>query len=388
MPSNQTEGNNGRSRLLRSATIAATSALVISITVIGAAGVRVVLNGLFDGRWRADWSLIFVISGCLGAFWFLVQVPYIYFKLGRYETVEEAVAEPPSQADQHATPLSGFVAMEYFCLILNRTFVVFVAPEGLYGWRAEGPVTASRAMYFELYVLMLRDPELMRNHEAVKRLAKLPGGFFIPRRDIIAVDVDYRQKWGMGPIPHSGRIRLRTASGDTRKFILLGSVDPDAIQRNILSGGAPKAQAPHQSIVPLPDVSKYSKKLWVPLFLFFVALALYFAFGFIDIWKSSNWALILAALLIIGSPIFLLLEFVVQKITFTETEILQTTRLGKVIRYDYSAVRDYSGSRDAFLTLQFRDGRVLKLYAWQGDPRTILSILQSKTNLAATAEVS
>ena len=31
--------------------------------------------------------------------------------------------------------------MEYYRLILNRTFVVFITPEGLYGWKAEGPAS-------------------------------------------------------------------------------------------------------------------------------------------------------------------------------------------------------------------------------------------------------
>jgi hypothetical protein len=126
--------------------------------------------------------------------------------------------------------------MEYFALILNRTFVVFIAPEGLYGYKAIGPVTTAAPLFFEPLVDMLKDPELMHDKEAVKQLSELKGGFFIPRSDIAAVEVIPTQKWGMGPIPHSGRIRVSLSSGQSREFILLGIVDGEAVRQRILSG--------------------------------------------------------------------------------------------------------------------------------------------------------
>ncbi len=109
--------------------------------------------------------------------------------------------------------------------------------EGLYGWKAEGIVTASRPMYFQPYADMLEDPELMRDREAIRRLSQLKGGFFIPRSDVVAADVIYAHKWGMAGIPHSGRVRLRMASAKSREFILLGSVSVDSIQQRILMPG-------------------------------------------------------------------------------------------------------------------------------------------------------
>ena len=79
--------------------------------------------------------------------------------------------------------------MEYYGLILNRTFVVFIAPEGLCGWKAEGPVGSANPAYFEPYADMPKDPELMQNREAVRKLSRLRGGFFIPRSDIVAADM-------------------------------------------------------------------------------------------------------------------------------------------------------------------------------------------------------
>jgi hypothetical protein len=130
--------------------------------------------------------------------------------------------------------------MEYYDLILNRTYVVFVAPEGLYGWKAEGAVTAGQPMYFAPYSEMLKDSDLMNNRRAIKKLSDLAGGFFIPRSDILSADVINRKKWGMGAIPQSGRVKIRTVSGKSREFILLGQADAAAIQQSIL--GFPASQ--------------------------------------------------------------------------------------------------------------------------------------------------
>ena len=133
------------------------------------------------------------------------------------------------------TDLSGFVAMEYYALILNRTFVVFIAPDRLYGWRASGPVGPRAPLYFDFYAKMLDDPELMKDMAAVQELAKLKGGFVIPRPEICSVEVIPKQKPGMGGIPHSGRILIHLVSGGKREFILLGMVDAERIRQLILS---------------------------------------------------------------------------------------------------------------------------------------------------------
>jgi hypothetical protein len=133
------------------------------------------------------------------------------------------------------TELSGFVAMEYFALILNRTFVVFIAQDGLYGWKAVGTIPAGVPQYFQDYAKMLDDPKLINDISAVRSLAKLKGGFFIPRPEIATVEIVSEQKSGMGGIPHSGRILIYLASGSKREFILLGRVDAGRIQRLILS---------------------------------------------------------------------------------------------------------------------------------------------------------
>jgi hypothetical protein len=219
-----------------SAVIAARSALTMAATALALVVVRMVLSGLFDRRRHADWPLAFKLIGIFGTAWFFVLFLYTYFKFRGDEPAEAILMQEPSQSDMQKAPLFGFVAMEYYDLILNRTFVVFVVPEGLYGWKAAGPVSNGRPMYFEPYAEILKDPELMRNRETPRRLSDLKGGFFIPRSDIVSAEVIYKQKWGMSGIPHSGRIRIQTASGKSRELILLGSVDGESIQQQIVRG--------------------------------------------------------------------------------------------------------------------------------------------------------
>ncbi|HEX9198185.1 MAG TPA: hypothetical protein VF865_01400 [Acidobacteriaceae bacterium] len=93
----------------------------------------------------------------------------------------------PSISKNPKEAMSGFVGMEYYGLILNRTYLVFVAPNGLYGWKVEGPVSAGRPQFYEPYQKMLDDPELTQDRGAVEDLAKLKGGFFIPGSNIAYV---------------------------------------------------------------------------------------------------------------------------------------------------------------------------------------------------------
>ena len=103
---------------------------------------------------------------------------------------DEIVPESPAY--------SGFVAMEYYALIWNRTFVVFAGSEGLYGWRACGAVTNADNTYYEPYAQLLEDEALMRDRLALAKLAHLPGGFTIPRESIASAEASYKQKMGYG----------------------------------------------------------------------------------------------------------------------------------------------------------------------------------------------
>ena len=148
-----------------------------------------------------------------------------------YDILEEET--PPSELLRY--PVYGFVAMEFYWLILNRTFVVFTAPDGLYGWKTNGPVSNADKTYFEPYQEMLQDPDFTRDLPAIRKLAALPGGFIYPPSQIASITSDDRSQWGMGGIPHSGHVHVRLASGTTRKLILLGEVFPENVRDRMIA---------------------------------------------------------------------------------------------------------------------------------------------------------
>jgi hypothetical protein len=169
-----------------------------------------------------------------------VVVFTIYFALNLWrvskaQQIEEIVDQETPKSELLKSPLYGFVTMEFYWLILNRTFVVFVAREGLYGWKAAGPVTNANRRYFEPLQQMVEDKELMRDLPAIRKLAGVGGGFFLGQSDLASVTSDDRSQWGMGGIPHSGHVRLQFSSGKSRKFILLGTVIPEEVRDCIVT---------------------------------------------------------------------------------------------------------------------------------------------------------
>lgn len=154
---------------------------------------------------------------------------------GMKQPVDDILEQETPESELLRAPLYGFVAMEFYWLVLNRTLVVFVAPEGLYGWKAEGPVTNANRRYFEPYREMIEDTEFMRDLPAIRKLASLSGGFFYQRSDITSVTPDDRRQWGMGGIAHAGHVLLRLTSGRTRKFILLGEGIPEQVRDKIVA---------------------------------------------------------------------------------------------------------------------------------------------------------
>lgn len=127
--------------------------------------------------------------------------------------------------------------MEYYALFFNRTFVVFITPDGLYGWKAAGIVAAGTARdFYQSYANTLNDRKLMNDVSAIRDLAHRKGGFFIARPEIASVEVIPKQKEGMAGIYHTGRILVNLTTGKRREFILLGqNIDAERIKRLILS---------------------------------------------------------------------------------------------------------------------------------------------------------
>jgi hypothetical protein len=215
--------------------IAARSALIVAASVFLIGAFRFALDVLLTGERFANWPKAVEISGVLAGVAFTGFFSYILVRLRLREPVLNVLEEEISASDMQQPPLWGFVAMEYYRLILNRTYLVFISPEGMYGWKAEGIVTNSNRDYFQPYQEMLEDPVLLRDRNAIRKLSQLPGGFFLPVSEVSSVKVIDGQKWGMGGIPHSGRILVSLSSGKSREFILLGSVYNDGIRDKMLA---------------------------------------------------------------------------------------------------------------------------------------------------------
>jgi hypothetical protein len=225
-----------KSILWRNARRALMLSLFAAAGLIVTSFVGFLMSSRSHGSLYINWSHIALTFLILLAFWFLFFFFLAIRGLRRSAPVEEILEREPSHATLLKTPMTGFVAMEYYRLIWNRTFVVFVSDEGIFGWKASGVVTNINPTYYEPLVHMLADSEFLRDIESARKLAALRGGFYIPYSGITSVQSSNKQKWGMGGVVHNGRVTVSTTAGRTREFILLGSYDPDTIRDSILAG--------------------------------------------------------------------------------------------------------------------------------------------------------
>jgi len=121
----------------------------------------------------------------------------------------------------------SFVAMEYYALAMNRCFVISVDGERLRGVQCRG-FTGSASGRDALARLLNRrfavhgDPHDPSSYIDTRlRTRPRRADFALLLREIRRVEHDPRPKWGMGGIPHDGRIHLHTDRG-RREFIVLG----------------------------------------------------------------------------------------------------------------------------------------------------------------------
>jgi hypothetical protein len=133
--------------------------------------------------------------------------------------------------------------MEYYALILNRTYLVRVGDGQIAGSVCRGltavegggdrltrEITARLAVQGEL-----NDPAsyvdaatLSKSHRA---------NFAITLSDVQSVAYDPRKKWGMGYYPHDGRVTVATTRV-RREFIILGGQSGREIARRLNSAVA------------------------------------------------------------------------------------------------------------------------------------------------------
>ena len=129
--------------------------------------------------------------------------------------------------NQHPMSLV-FIAMEYYAVILNRTFLIFTYHEVLCGAKLRSltssfSVLAGEDRWANLYSYLSRG--FLKKHRGISPdspafLIADRANFQIPRHEISKVVFDPTSKWGMGGIPHTGKLYIETAM-KRREFIIL-----------------------------------------------------------------------------------------------------------------------------------------------------------------------
>jgi hypothetical protein len=142
-----------------------------------------------------------------------------------------------------------FIAMEYYALILNRTFVVMIDTNFIVGIKINGVIASKGSPDFltgieitssalkALDMIVEGDlgnphhywkyplPEELRNEEisSDKVLANNKSNFRIAKNEIQQTYYDPKKKWGMGEYKHDGKVYVVTKDNKRREFIVLGN---------------------------------------------------------------------------------------------------------------------------------------------------------------------
>lgn len=134
-----------------------------------------------------------------------------------------------------------FVAMEYYHLIKNRTFLVLLTNDYLIGVQANGLISVDfgsdnyqvEIMGYTVIKGDLQNPYLYVNPNYfiglmyedlfTEKLLENKHNFRIARKDIRKVWHTPRKKWGMGNYPHDGRVYVQTHQGKKKELIILGN---------------------------------------------------------------------------------------------------------------------------------------------------------------------
>lgn len=146
-----------------------------------------------------------------------------------------------------------FVAMQYYGLILNRTFLVLLTKDLIIGIKVNGLISVESGgnrVARELSKTMtvkgdLRNPysyikskyiDKFRDCELVSKsiLAQGKSNFVIQRADVKNAYHDPTKKWGMGYYPHDGKVYVETNDGKKKEFIILGDQSGQKIVSLIL----------------------------------------------------------------------------------------------------------------------------------------------------------
>ena len=146
--------------------------------------------------------------------------------------------------------------MEYYLLILNRSFEITISSDLICGARirgaiaipgprvplnlSAGTIAAARSGDAE----DLFRPEALSNARiqepgSTGYLAQHRWNFAIPKSSVTAIRFTQRKKWGMGMVPHCGRLFVDLRDRTTRELILLGDYEASPVLNTIKALGYP-----------------------------------------------------------------------------------------------------------------------------------------------------
>lgn len=144
--------------------------------------------------------------------------------------------------DIELTDDNHFVAMEYYYLILNRTFLVIKSKGLLIGIQGNGLVSVeggkdilTREITSNMAIKGdLTNPYSYLKNKYLEKIADLnltdgsiveanKSNFLIKLSDIKSAIYNPSKKFGMGPYPHDGRVTIETYDNNKREFIILGN---------------------------------------------------------------------------------------------------------------------------------------------------------------------
>jgi len=150
--------------------------------------------------------------------------------------------------DIELTDKNHFVAMEYYFLILNRTFLIIKTKDFLIGIQGNGLVsveggkdTLTRQITSNLAIKGdLTNPYSYLKNKHLEKIADLDlidgsilevnkTNFLIKTSDIKSATYNPAKKFGMGPYPHDGRVTIETYVNNKREFIILGNQSGESI---------------------------------------------------------------------------------------------------------------------------------------------------------------
>ncbi len=146
-----------------------------------------------------------------------------------------------------------FVAMEYYNLILNRTFLILETSSRLIGLKVNGVISGENKTdelanyivsplsvkgnltnpysYFkEKYIRRLENEDVLDENF----LQRNKMNFVVEKSAIKNAYYNPKKKWGMGAYPHDGRVFIKTTNGKKREFIILGNQSGQEIADRIM----------------------------------------------------------------------------------------------------------------------------------------------------------